>query len=151
MNKLVGKIGLMCLCVMYLIATLGFSVHTCMCESSSELILPWVCDFSSDTDCHGHDCQGDCAAHCHDNGDSNDDEFRCCRTEYFVVEDLFFTNSENKTQPVVKDLVAINLSSFLCDTFSLSSCSIADFRVNIFRNFLIKECDIFERISQYRI
>lgn len=112
MVKFTNKIGLSIIVVVYLLATLGFSVHTCLCAHESEIILPWCellsCDLEADSssdDC----CSSECDCHHENKG--------CCTTETFVVDDSCLTCNNDKMEFSLNSLFAFYIPVFAENTF----------------------------------
>lgn len=112
MAKFTDKIGILVLCVVYLVATLGFSIHTCMCERSSNVVLPWlheeeICehihnDVHSDSECC-HSCN------CTDSHTEESADEDCCKTELFVVEDSFLVKDNDNLIGSIESLLSSHI------------------------------------------
>lgn len=149
MIKFTDKIGLLMLCIIYLVATLGFSIHTCMCERTSNVVLIWEHEQQtfehSDSECH---TESGC---CHSDSHSECDGNECCSTELFVVDDSFLINDNDNLIASVKTLlsshIALDEVSPILSIFNYRQ----DHLYDIPGNKPPLECDIFVKNAQYRL
>ena len=160
MGKFTNKIGLLFLSVVYVVATLGLSVHTCLCEHQSSLVFPWegiVCDHAA---AHSHNtpssCGGDCCS-CENevshvsSARLSHSEQECCQTEVFVVDDSFVKTSADKFDCPVKILQNLYLPAQFpnTDLVAKAGSTLSTLDLKIERPPL--ERDIVVEVAQYRL